>query len=186
LKDLRLAVAVGFTATIITAIYIVFTYLGPIIEASIGSNPEMRTGFLVLYGLGAVAGNYIGGFLTDRAGPVRTLFAVCIAQAAIMPFFSIIPWSPVLFAILVGVWSAFGWSFMAPQQTRLAGLAPSAVSLALALNAAMIYLGIAMGSALAAVIIRSLGLQGLGIAGGLMAVVALLHLRLSLKLSKQS
>jgi MFS transporter, DHA1 family, inner membrane transport protein len=185
LKDLRLVVAVTFTATIITAIYIVFTYFGPIIEASIGINPEVRTGFLVLYGLGAVAGNHMGGYLTDRIGPGRTLVAVCLAQAAIMPFLSIHPWSPVPFAVLVGLWSAFGWSFMAPQQTRLTAIAPETVSLALALNAAMIYLGIAIGSALAALVIRTHGLGGLGIAGGLMALLALVHLWLSFRLSSR-
>jgi predicted MFS family arabinose efflux permease len=126
----------------------------------------------------------MGGYLTDRIGPARTLSIVCIALTAIMPLFSIIPWSPVLFAILVGIWSAFGWSFMAAQQTRLTAIAPKVLSLALALNAAMIYLGIAIGSTLAAIVLRSFGLEGLGIAGGLMGFVALIHLRISLHLSK--
>ena len=69
-------------------------------DTSVGDNPETRTGFLVLYGLGAVAGNYAGGFLTDRIGGRRTLVIICIAQAVIMPFLSVIPWTPVVFAVL--------------------------------------------------------------------------------------
>jgi MFS transporter, DHA1 family, inner membrane transport protein len=186
LKDTRLAFAIAFTATIITAIYVVFTYFGPLIEASIGRNPELRTGFLVLYGMGAVVGNYLGGYMTDRIGPARTLAVVCLAQALVMPLFSIIPWSPLFFAIIVGVWSAFGWAFMAPQQSRLTQMAPRLQSLALALNAAMIYLGIAIGSALAAGVLGRFGLQGLGIAGGLVGLVALLHLWLSQRISAVS
>jgi len=179
MRDVRLMVATGFTATIMTAVYIVFTFFGPLIEASVGSNPETRTLYLVLFGVGAVAGNYMGGFLSDRIGPRNTLFIVCAAQMTLMPLFSIMPWHPVLFALLVGVWSMFGWSFMAPQQARLAGLAPNAQSLALALNAAMIYVGIAIGSAIGTRLLDWQGLAALGLAGGVGAAIAAVHLWLS-------
>ena len=71
--------------------------------------------------------------------------------------FSVIPWSPVLFAILVGVWSSFGWAFMAPQQSRLVAIAPAVQALALALNAAMIYVGIAIGSGIGSTIAEMAG-----------------------------
>ena len=179
MKDRRAMFATAFTATLITAVYIVFTFFGPLIEASIGTNPEIRTGYLVLFGLGAVAGNYAGGFLADRIGAKNTLIIICVAQAAIMPVFSIIPLAPLAFAVLVGVWSAFGWSFMAPQQSRLAAIAPQAISLVLALNAAMIYVGIALGSAAASFILDWKGLTALGISGGLAVLLALVHLLLS-------
>ncbi len=175
LKSLRVMFAIAFTATFITALTIVFTFFGPLIQASVGPNPEIRTGFLVLYGLGAVLGNHVGGFLTDRIGGRNTLIILCAAQIAIMPVFSIIPLQPWVFAILVGTWSAFAWSFMAPQQARLVLVAPQAISLVLALNAAMIYVGIALGSALASRILGWQGLAALGIAGGLGAVLALAH-----------
>ena len=133
LKNARTVFVIAFTATFITALTIVFTFFGPLIEASVGPNPELRTGFLVLYGLGAVVGNHVGGFLTDRIGGRNTLVILCVAQAVIMPIFSIIPLGPVVFAILVGIWSAFAWSFMAPQQARLVLVAPQAISLVLAL-----------------------------------------------------
>lgn len=184
LKDVKVMFATALTATIITAVYLVFTYFGPLIEASVGTNPETRTLFLVLYGLGAVAGNFAGGSLSDRIGPKNTLIIICIAQMVIMPFFSVIPWSPVIFAVIVGLWSAFGWSFMAPQQSRLVSIAPRAQALVLALNAAMIYVGIAIGSGISGKLLDSLGLAALGIAGGLGAAIALLHLLASSRVGK--
>ncbi len=172
----RLMLAVTFTATIMAAVYVVFTFFGPLIEASAGTNPETRTFYLVLFGLGAVAGNYMGGFLTDRIGPRQTLIIICVAQMLLMPLFSVYPWNPVLFAIIVAVWSSFGWSFMAPQQSRLVAIAPEAQALALALNAAMIYVGIAIGSGIGSTLLGWQGLSILGIAGGTGAAVALLHL----------
>lgn len=179
LKNGRLMLAVTFTATIMTAVYIVFTYFGPLIEASAGSNPETRTFYLLLFGMGAVIGNYAGGFLTDHIGPRTTLIVICIAHMVLMPLFSIMPWNPILFAVLVAVWSSFGWAFMAPQQARLVAIAPSAQALALALNAAMIYVGIAIGSGIAGRLLNWQGLNALGAAAGLGAVVALFHLLVS-------
>ncbi len=186
LRNFRLMFAVTFTATIMSAVYIVFTFFGPLIEASAGTNPETRTFYLLLFGLGAVAGNYLGGYLTDRIGPRHTLIIVCLGQMALMPLFSIVPWNPVFFAVLVAVWSMFGWSFMAAQQSRLVVIAPQAQALALALNAAMIYVGIAIGSGIGSTLLGWQGLSVLGIAGGLGAAVALLHLLASARKPAQA
>ena len=70
LGNARLMVSVTFTATLMAAVYVVFTYFAPLIEASAGSNPETRTLYLVLFGLGAMGGNFMGGYLSDRVGPL--------------------------------------------------------------------------------------------------------------------
>jgi MFS transporter, DHA1 family, inner membrane transport protein len=183
LRDLRTAIAIAFTATFIAAIYLVFTFFGPLFEASLGTGAEIRTAYLVLFGIGAVIGNFAGGYLTDRVGSVRTLALLCLGQAAIMPLFSVIPWDAAALAVIVGVWSAFGWSFMAPQQARLVALAPRSQALVLALNAAMLYVGIAAGSGISAAVMNHFGLAALGIAGGFGALLALAHLSLSRALS---
>ena len=185
LGDFRLMISVTFTATLMAAIYIVFTYFAPLIEVSAGSNPEARAGYLMLFGLGAICGNHVGGYLSDRIGPLRTLVLVCAAHIVLLPLFSVMPWHPLILALLVVVWSSVAWSFMPPQQSRLAAIAPSGVALALALNAAMIYAGIAVGSAIAAQILDAFGLDGLGIAAALMAVAALLHLGVSARLGRR-
>lgn len=179
LGNLRLMVAVTFTASLMAAVYVVFTYFAPLIEVSAGTNPEVRTAYLVLFGLGAIGGNFVGGYLSDRFGALRTLVLVCLAHVLMLPLFSVMPWHPLLLALIVFVWSSFAWCFMPPQQSRLAAIAPETVALALALNAAMIYAGIAIGSAIAAMILAQFGLAALGLAAGLMAVLALLHLLVS-------
>jgi DHA1 family inner membrane transport protein len=173
--------AISFTGTIMTAIYVIFTYFGPLIEASAGTNPEARTVYLLLFGFGAVAGNFLGGVLSDRIGPYKTLLIVCAAQVLLLPLFAIQPWNLLAFGLLVAVWSTCGWLYMAAQQSRLVSIMPEAPTLALALNAAMIYVGIAIGSVIAAAILGRFGLAGLGLGGGVIALLALLHLILSHK-----
>ena len=55
----------------------------------------------MLFGLGAVGGNFIGGYLSDRFGALRTLVLVCIAHMIMLPLFSVMPWNPWLLALLV-------------------------------------------------------------------------------------
>jgi predicted MFS family arabinose efflux permease len=176
MKDFRIMFAVGFTCTLLTALYIVFTYFAPLIQASVGDSPEIRTWYLVLYGVGGVIGNWVGGMFTDRIGGRRTLIVICVAQAALMPLFSIIPWSYLSFAILVFIWSIFSWSLVIPQQARLTLIAPATVSIVLSLNSAMNYIGISFGSAIGSRILEHWGLAFLGVSGGLLSLLALAHL----------
>ena len=185
LANPRLMAAVSFTATLMTAVYIVFTFFAPIIQASTGLNAGARSLDLGLFGLGAVGGNIMGGFLSDRVGPLRTLVLVCIAHMIMLPLFAVMPWNPWLLAVIVFVWSSFAWCFMPPQQSRLVAIAPATPALALALNAAMIYGGIAVGSVVGARLLAWQGLPVLGIAAGITAGLALIHLLVSERIARR-
>ena len=77
LMDARLMFATTFTVTIMTAIYVVFSYFGPLIEASFGINPEARTFYLVLFGIGAVIGSSMGDSSATMSAPA-TRFSLSV------------------------------------------------------------------------------------------------------------
>ena len=190
MRDGRLMLAVGFTASFLTAGYVVNTFLAPLLSQNLGWGRDGITLALLVCGVGAVIGNVMGGVLSDRVGPARTLTLLCLAQILVLPGFSALPWAGgqtemVAGALAMGLlvlWSVFGWSFMAAQQARLIGLAPEAAPVMLALNAAGIYVGAALGSALGGLVLAGFGLGPLGLVAGALMVVALAHLRLSLRL----
>jgi len=93
--------------------------------------------------------------------------------------FSLLPFADPSLLLLTFVWSTCGWSFMVAQQTRLVAQTPDRQSVVLALNAAAIYVGAALGSGLGAGVIAVGGLSALGIGAGLASMLALLHLRAS-------
>ncbi len=183
LTNFRIVLAVLFTSTFLGAIYVPFTFLAPLLSEVQGFGRDGVTLFLLLSGIGAVIGNLASGRITDRYGAFTTLLAIAIAQVLLMPVMSFFPIANSLVFLSAVVWAAFGWSVMAPQQSRLLAIAPDKASVVLALNAAAIYLGAAVGSALGAWALTNFGLSSLGWAGSIAAMVAVVHILVSQKIS---
>lgn len=177
--DGRLMLAIGFTATFIGSQYVLFTYIAPLLSATMGFGRDGIALVLMISGFGAVAGNIMGGYLSDRLGWRITLTGLCIAQMCLMPAFSLLPVGQAMLFGLVFLWAMGSWSFMAAQQTRLINLAGHRAPVVLALNAAAIYVGAAIGSGVGAAMILGYGILSLGIGAGIGAAIALAHLTLS-------
>lgn len=167
---------VGYTAFAINAAYILFTFLSPVMSQTMGFGRAGISAVLLVYGLGAVMGNLIGGALTDRIGPYRTLVGLTVAVMLLLPAFSVLPLPPVVAFALVFVWAAAGWSFMAPQQARLLRQAPEQVAVLFALNAAAIYVGAAFGSAIGSWALDRWGVLSLGLVASAASALALVQL----------
>lgn len=191
MRNGRLMLAVGFTTSFLMAGYVVNTFLAPLLSQNLGWGRDGITLALMVCGIGAVFGNIMGGALSDRIGPARTLTLLCLAQLVVLPGFSLLPLAGgdtgalggTLAMGLLVLWSVFGWSFMAAQQARLVTLAPAATPVMLALNAAGVYVGAAIGSAFGGLVLAGFGLWPLGLVAGGLMLVALAHLRLSVRLS---
>lgn len=179
IKNPPVMVAVSFTATYIACNYVVLTFMAPLLETQMGYSRNGVTTLLLFYGLGAVLGNILGGRMTDRIGPYKSIAIACVSQIALLPVYSLLPIPDLALFALTMVWTTFGWSFMVPQQARLIAAAPHSQSVVLALNAAAVYIGASVGASIAGVINELVGLQALGLAGALVAILAMVHLRYS-------
>lgn len=184
LLDYRSVLSVLFTATFIATFYVLYTYLAPVLTQGMGYGRDGITLTLVVFGLGAVFGNMLGGRLTDSIGPFRTLLIACTSQVLFMPVFSLLPINGIAFLLITFVWSLLGWSFMVAQQTRLVKQTPQRQNVVLALNAAAIYLGVSVGSAIGGVIADHMGMAMLGISASLCGLLGVLHLVVSERLSR--
>ena len=176
LSSLRQSVAVSFTALFIGALYVFYTFLAPFLESRYALGRDGVTLVLAVFGAGAVVGNSVGGLLTDRIGPQRTLLMLCVAQLVLLPTMTWLAMPLPLFGAVVALWSVCSWSFMVPQQARLASLAPERIPVLFALNAAAIYVGGSIGSALGGAALHAAGFGVLGPAGAGLALLALASL----------
>ncbi|MEH6521002.1 MFS transporter [Sulfitobacter sp.] len=186
LSEGRLMLAIGFTATFIGAQYVLFTYIAPLLSETMGFSRNGITMVLMVSGVGAVIGNILGGLLSDRFGWRITLTGLCLAQVILMPVFSFLPLSETHLFIAILLWAMCSWSFMAAQQTRLINIAGRRAPVVLALNAAAVYAGAAIGSAIGGTMISGYGILSLGVTAGFGAAIALIHLTLSAWLSPQA
>jgi MFS transporter, DHA1 family, inner membrane transport protein len=158
------------------AIFNVFAYVGPVLLALFPMPAQQLSFTLVLFGVSGVVGTFVGGWASDRFGAIRALrvsLAVFIATMACVP---LTQGSYPLVAAVFVVWGVAGFSLAAPQQARLATLAPAQAPLLLSLNGSMIYLGTALGAAVSGALVDSLGFAKLAWVGIPFALVAYLTL----------
>jgi DHA1 family inner membrane transport protein len=159
-----------------TAIFTVFAYIGPVLQALVPMGREQQSLTLALFGVSGVAGTLIGGIANDRFGPQRSLrvqLAVLGGTMALLPLTQG-SW-PALVTVLV-IWGTAGFGMMPPQQSRLAAMAPAQAPMLLSLNTSMLYLGTAAGAVVGGTLSFRLSFAQLAWAGLPFVAIALVIL----------
>jgi len=162
-RDVQAVLAL--TLSYFVAIFAVFSYIGPVLQALVPMGRGQQALTLALFGLAGVVGTLSGGRLSDRFGPRPTLLvqlSVLGLSMLVLPL-TVGSW-PALVAVLL-VWGCAGFGMMVPQQARLAALSPMQAPLLLSLNTSMLYLGTALGAVVGGAAADRLGLLHLGWAG---------------------
>ena len=158
------------------AIFSVFAYIGPALQALNTMSSAQLSGTLAVFGVAGVAGTLTGGWANDRFGPLRTmrvLLCMLIAMMVVLPLTQGRPWATLVTLV---VWGMAGFGMMAPQQSRLATLSPAQAPLLLSLNASMLYLGTALGAVISGAVLGHVETSRLGWVGAPFAMLALLTL----------
>ncbi len=137
----------AMTLLYFTAIFSVFSYIGPVLEALNPMTPTLLSVTLALFGVSGAVGTVIGGWANDRFGSRRTLVVQLAILAAMMACVPLTQGSYPLTLAAFLVWGTAGFGMMAPQQSRLAVAAGPQAPLALSLNTSMLYGGTAVGAA---------------------------------------
>lgn len=155
----------ALTLLYFTAIFAVFSYIGPVLQALVPMSGEMQALTLTLFGLAGVAGSLAGGAASDRFGAERCLRVQLVVLGATMALLPLTAghWATMMAALVV--WGTAGFGMMPPQQSRLAHLAPAQAPLLLSLNNSMLYGGTALGAAIGGLAMQPLGLARLSWVG---------------------
>jgi len=153
------------TLAYFTAIFAVFSYIGPVLQALSPMSREKQSLTLALFGLSGVVGTLVGGVSNDRFGPRRTLLLQLSVLGTTMMLLPLSRGSwPLLMTALL-VWGTAGFGMMVPQQSRLAAMAPTQAPMLMSLNTSMLYLGTAAGAIVGGALADRLGFAHLAWAG---------------------
>ncbi|RQB66210.1 MFS transporter [Pseudomonas aeruginosa] len=137
--------------------FTLFAYFTPYLASMAGiRSPGEISLILLLIGLAALSGGYIGGWLADRLGHRRALrlvpAAFALALAAVPLSLDSIGFLPVLM-----VWSAISWMISPVVQSFLLRSDPASGSAGVALNTSAMHLGVGLGAALGGLVVAALG-----------------------------
>lgn len=151
----------SLTALYFMAIFIVWSYIAPVLQALFPMSGERLSATLMLFGVAGVVGTLLGGWANDRIGPRKTLVAQLVLMIATM---ALVPYTQGHYIAMLAtfmLWTVAGFGMMAPQQTRLAALSPTQAPLLFSLNSSMVYVGTALGAAVGGAMSTVVGMQHL-------------------------
>ncbi|MEV4259727.1 MFS transporter, partial [Spirillospora sp. NPDC049652] len=170
LREPGVLAVLPLTVAGIAAGYGLYAFAVPVLRA-LGAGPSQEAWLLFLYGVGAVLGNLLSGAKVDRHGPVRVQAVGFTVLTATLAAFALAAHTGVrllpLTAVLMVAWGAATWFQTPAQQVRLISAAPDETAVVIGLNAAALYGGIALGTALGGLLLPAGAATALAVAAGL-------------------
>lgn len=180
------ALALMVTFVHLSGAFSVISYFGAIAIDGAGLTRYSLPLLLLAFGAGAVVGNGMGGYLSDKHGSVPVIVwsmilatILCAGMSAILLLPDRIA-GPMLIALMVP-WGMIGWAFMPAQVSRLVGLAPDLSGLTLSLNVSALYFGVAFGTFVGGRILEFGSVEAIGVAGAALSTTALVMFLYSLR-----
>lgn len=186
LADPQVLLGLAMTVLGFGGVFAVFTYIQPILVEITGFSQEAVSPILLLFGLGLIVGNMLGGKLADRNLPVA-LLATTASLAIVLFAMTATLRSPIAVTIFVGLIGAAAFATVAPLQMRVLDKAgPAGRNLASSLNIAAFNLGNAFGAWLGGVTIEhGPGLAAVTWVAALVPLASLVLAVISLRLDRR-
>jgi predicted MFS family arabinose efflux permease len=176
----RLLAVTGLVALVLVGHYGAYTYITRLTEAPALALPGGMSTLLLVFGLASAVGVALAGRLGDRSGPA---LVVSVAATALTVLgLGVVDVGPVIGVAVVVAWGIVSGGMPPFAQTlilRLAG--PERRSFAGALIPVLFNGGIAVGAALASLVVAGSGVSALPLLGAVVVGVAAVGLALTLR-----
>jgi predicted MFS family arabinose efflux permease len=175
----HIALDVGLTMLGFTAVFVVQAYVGPVLASVTGFGEGGIGALQVLLGVAGLGGVAVGGLGADRLPSGRLLSVVFLLLSLGMVPYSLfagagggsLAVAGAAASMVLGGLSVF--ALIPIQQSRLVRRAPAHRDVVLALNAAALFLGQALGSAIGGLVASVASIAELGYAGAVVGLLAL-------------
>ncbi|WP_313894442.1 MFS transporter [Psychrobacillus sp.] len=175
LSNFRMLLILFITAVGYGGVFVVYTYVSPILEKHMGYSPQAIVIILVVYGIFVAIGNTLGGHFANR-NPLRALFFIFIGLSFALLGINFSFDSHIIGLVMIFIMGLFMFMSVPGLQLYAVQLSekyvPSATSMASALNISAFNVGIFIGSYVGGLIVRYQSLEYTPLYGFLMVMVA--------------
>ncbi|MFI1103296.1 MFS transporter [Streptomyces melanogenes] len=153
-RNVQVLLAMAMTVLGFGGVFAAITYITPMMTHVTGYADGSVTWLLVLFGLGMVAGNLIGGRFADRA-LMPMLYVSLSGLATVLALFTLTAHDKTASAVTVFLIGALGFATVPPLQKRVLDQAAGAPTLASAVNIGAFNLGNALSAWLGGLVIAA-------------------------------
>jgi predicted MFS family arabinose efflux permease len=168
-----LLLTVSVTAIQAAGVFMIFSYMAPVLKDFIGATPTVISMVFLCFGITGVVGNVIAARVMDRIGTVWVGLAAMGCMLTAIVLWPLTRGSSAITAVLILVWGLGGFSIYSAQQARLVELAPRLASASIALNSSATYFGQAVGAFVGGIIIASQGTANLSLYSAVPMILAM-------------
>ncbi|MDX3282674.1 MFS transporter [Streptomyces scabiei] len=151
-RNIQVLLAMAMTVLGFGGVFAAITYIAPMMTHVVGYADSSVTWLLVLFGVGMVGGNLMGGKYADRA-LMPMLYVSLGALAVVLALFSFTAHDKIAAAVTVTLVGALGFATVPPLQKRVLDQAQGAPTLASAVNIGAFNLGNALAAWLGGLVI---------------------------------
>ncbi|MFJ1586027.1 MFS transporter [Streptomyces sp. NPDC088197] len=172
-RNVQVLLAMAMTVLGFGGVFAAITYLAPMMTNVTGYADSSVTWLLVLFGLGMVGGNLLGGRYADRR-LMPMLYATLGGLSLVLALFTVTAHNKVAAAVTVFLIGALGFATVPPLQKRVLDQASGAPTLASAVNIGAFNLGNALAAWLGGLLLSAgLGYTAPNWLGAALAAAAL-------------
>ncbi|WLV25029.1 MFS transporter [Aciduricibacillus chroicocephali] len=162
----------------------VYAYLTPLVKTYLHFNGTWTSIVYFVFGVAAVSGGGLSGLMTDRFGSrkiILTVIVIFTSALFLLPMtFTSIP----AFMMILIIWGMMSWSITPAVQSYLIEASPETAAIQQSLNNSALHFGIAFGSFVGSIVVKEAALIQAPLAGGCLAIIALICAFVSMKRSK--
>ncbi|MFE2597549.1 MFS transporter [Streptomyces sp. NPDC059396] len=153
-RNAQVLLAMAMTVLGFGGVFAAITYITPMMTETAGFADSSVTWLLVLFGVGMVGGNLLGGRFADRR-LMPLLYVTLGALAVVLALFTLTAHHKIAAAVTIVLIGALGFATVPPLQKRVLDQASAAPTLASAVNIGAFNLGNALSAWLGGIVIAA-------------------------------